>query len=124
MLRRIALTLCLVLAPLAAHATFEDGLDAYDKQNYVSALQEFRKAAETGDSRAFGRLAGMYLYGLGTGKDYVQAYVWFDLAAQTGDIEAEKYRDTAAAELTVDQLRQAAKLAEDYYDKYVAPYKD
>lgn len=117
-----ALLFC--LAPLAAQAGFEDGVTAYDKGDYTTAMQEFRLAAQQGDVRALSKLGGMYLYGVGTTKDMVMAYVWFDLAASVGEAEAVKFRDTAAVQLTVPQLREASKLSEEYYDKYILPYKD
>lgn len=124
MLRQVILSLSLLLLLGVSHAGFEDGLTAYDKGDHATALQAYNQAAQQGDVRAFGKLGGMYLYGVGTAKNLVMAYVWFDLAASLGDVDAAKFRDTAAAQLTVPQLREASKLSEDYYDKYVLPYKD
>lgn len=121
-MRKLPLLLCLL--SFAVHAGFEDGIAAYNKGDYATALQEFQQAVQQGDVRALSKLGGMYLYGAGTAKDMVMAYVWFDLAAAVGEADAGKFRDTAARELTVPQLREASKLSEEYYDKYILPYKD
>lgn len=113
---------CLFCSPLA-HAGFEDGMAAYEKGDYAVAYAEFRQAAQQGDIRAQGKLGGLYLYGIGVEKNYIEAYAWLDLAAGQGDTSAEKFRDAIADQLTIKQMREAAVLAEDYYDKYVAPFR-
>ena len=52
----------------------------------------------------------MYLYGLGVQVDYTQAYIWFGLAAQTGDKYAERFQQAAAAAMSVEQIRNAELL--------------
>lgn len=121
--RLIAALLFLLCAPLA-HAGFEDGMTAYEKGDYATAYSEFLQAAQQGDMRAQGKLGGLYLYGVGVEKNYIQAYAWLDLAAGQGDTAAPKFRDAAADQLSMQQMREAAVLAEDYYDKYVLPFKD
>lgn len=113
-----------LLGASTAQAAFEDGVAAYDKGDYATAFGEFEQAAHNGDLRAQARIAGMYLYGAGIPKDYIKAFAWFDLAAAQGDTDAAKYREAAATQLNTAQMREAGKLAEDYYDKYVLPFKD
>lgn len=120
--RLAAALLCLFCSPLA-HAGFEDGMAAYEKGNYTAAHAEFLQAARQGDMRAQGKLGGLYLYGVGVEKNYIEAYAWLDLAVRQGDTSAEKFRDAIADQLDVKQLREAAVRAEDYYDKYVAPFR-
>ncbi|PKM44368.1 MAG: hypothetical protein CVV05_11515 [Gammaproteobacteria bacterium HGW-Gammaproteobacteria-1] len=114
---------CLFCSGLS-HAAFEDGMAAYEKGDYASAYAEFLQAAQQGNVHAQGKLGALYLYGVGVAKDYIQAYAWLDLAAGQGDTAAEKFRDAVADQLTTQQLREAAVLAEDYYDQYVLPFKD
>lgn len=121
--RLIAALFFLLCSPLA-HAGFEDGMTAYEKGDYATAYTEFLNAAQQGDMRAQGKLGGLYLYGVGVEKNYIQAYAWLDLAAGQGDTAAAKFRDAAADQLSMQQMREAAVLAEDYYDKYVLPFKD
>lgn len=96
---------------------FEEGLAAYRNGDHKRALIEYQKAVEAGDERAFGRLGAMYLYGLGTEKDYLKAYVWFALASETGDTNANRFRDAAASQLTAAQLHQAESLISEYAER-------
>lgn len=121
--RLIAALFCLFCST-ATHAGFEDGMAAYEKGNYAAAYTEFLQAAQQGNIHAQGKLGGLYLYGAGVAKDYIQAYAWLDLAAGQGDTAAAKFRDAVADQLSITQMREAAVLAEDYYDKYVLPFKD
>jgi TPR repeat protein len=114
----IALT-CLLFSPALTQASLADGMAAYERGDYPRAYTAFLQAAQKGDVYAQGKLGGLYLYGVGVEKDYIQAYAWLSLAARQGDTSAEKFRDAVADQLTIPQLREAAVLAEDYYDQYV-----
>jgi TPR repeat protein len=116
----LAITLLLSL-PQAAWPGFEEGLDAYRKGDHEKAFTEYQLAVEEGDERALGRLGAMYLYGVATGKDYSQAYVWFSLANETGDPNAARFRDAASSMLTPAQLRQAEIEIGNYIDKFEKP---
>ncbi|MFA5627419.1 MAG: hypothetical protein WCX90_03860 [Thiohalomonadaceae bacterium] len=118
----IAALLVIAHLPLV-QADFEDGMAAYEKSNYTVAYKEFLQAAKEGNVHAQGKLAGLYLFGVGVEKNYIEAYAWFDLAVRQGDKSAEKFRDAISDQLSNAQLRQASVLAEDYYDKYLAPFE-
>lgn len=119
--RLVAALFCLFCSPLS-HAGFDEGMAAYAKGDYAAAHKEFLEAAKQGDTRTHGKLGGMYLYGAGVEKDFIRAYAWLELAARQGDTAAAQFRDAIAARLTVEELRSATVLAEDYYDRYVAPF--
>ena len=63
----IGFTLC--IAPLASAGPFEDGLAAYQRDDYATALRLWRPLANHGDSDAQYRLGRMYLTGLGVARD-------------------------------------------------------
>ena len=72
--------------------------------------------------RAQHDLAILYNKGLGVPQDYVQAFVWFDLAAvrfETGQRhdQAAEMRDMMAAFLTPEQLSEAQRLSEEWQSK-------
>jgi TPR repeat protein len=92
-------------APL--QADLEAGLAAYAQGNYAEAFKQYQLAADAGDSDAFGKLAGMYLYGVGTEKDYINAYIWFGLAQHGGDKYAEKFKLAASSAMSLEQVKQA-----------------
>jgi TPR repeat protein len=117
----LATTLFAALPAYAGH--FEAANEAYQSGDYKTAFQEYKAAAENGDPRAQGKLAALYLYGRGTPVDYGKAYIWFEMAARQGDEYAARFRDTAAAQLTVDELKHLNDQLGEYAKKYVDPYK-
>ncbi len=78
----VVLVLALALpAPLLA-ADFQAGLEAYKRGDYATALIEFRPLAEQGMADAQFALGFMYYFGHGVPQDYVQAHMWYSLAAE------------------------------------------
>jgi len=98
--------------PLAA-STFEEALHAYEKGDHNTAFQVFKAVAEAGDKRAFGKLAGLYLYGQGTKKDYRQAYLWFGISAASGDPYAKDFQRAASSMLEPDDVRKLQPLIDE-----------
>ncbi|VVM20370.1 hypothetical protein BSPWISOXPB_9060 [uncultured Gammaproteobacteria bacterium] len=52
-----------------ALADFQDGLDAYNKQDYTAAFKEWQPLAKQGNADAQNNLGAMYANGKGTSKD-------------------------------------------------------
>ena len=66
----------------------------------------------------------MYRDGLGVRQDYIQAHLWFNLAAArfpAAEKEkreaATKHRDTVGAKMTPEQVAEAQKLAQRWQPK-------
>ena len=108
----VFISLIFSIAPGVVMADFEAGAKAYQDGDRNTAFNEYKTAAYEKDKRAYGKLAGMYFYGLGTDKDYQQAYIWFHMAYLTGDKEAERFRDAASSTMTRDQYLAAVAAAE------------
>jgi len=106
-----------------ASADFESAMQAQRSGKYDIAFTEFKKASEAGDERAHGKLAGMYLYGLGTEKDYSKAYIWFGIALHTGDKYAGKFKKAASSAMTIKQVEDAEKELSVLQAKYPAVKK-
>ena len=100
------------LASGFATADYIDGEEANAKGDRDTAFSEFYNAAQQGDGLAYGKLGSMYLYGLGTKKDYQQAYVWFHMAYLNGEREGERFRDAASSMMTREQYLIAVEAAE------------
>ena len=62
-------------APDSSQADFRDGLAAYERGDYQTALREWRPLAEQGDAQAQYNLGLMYYHGTGVSQDYAEA-VW------------------------------------------------
>ena len=67
-----------------ARADFDDGLNAYKKGNYASALAEWLPIAQTGVTEAQYNLAGMYAKGYGVKINDEQAVFLYKKAAEQG----------------------------------------
>jgi hypothetical protein len=93
--------------------------------NIVEALKWWRKAAEQGNGDAQYQLGCAYSEGEGVPKDYVQAYMWFDLACWSGETHTlwnpmqEQQREDIAGFITTDQIGQARRLAIEMARKFM-----
>ncbi len=83
-------------------------------QDYAEAAKWFRKAAEQGSPPAQAGLGIMYNDGLGVPQDYVQAYMWLNLAAARGGGDYAKVRDIVAERMTPAQIAEAQRLAREW----------
>jgi uncharacterized protein len=74
--------------PLAA-GPLEDGLAAYEREDYVTAIQVLRPLADRGNADAQARLGWMYHYGEGVPQDDATAATWYRKAADQGDADSQ-----------------------------------
>jgi TPR repeat protein len=64
-------------------------------------------AADQGDELAENSLGLMYKNGQGVPKDSVQAYMWFTLAVEHGNVDAVRNRESIAYLLTAKEIADA-----------------
>ena len=87
---RFALILvCWLAFALPTTAGEAEGVAAFDRGDYETALVEFRPLAEQGDARAQFNLGAMYLNGWGVPRDVGEALRWYRLAADHGLADAQ-----------------------------------
>lgn len=79
----------LTALPFTAHAGLNEGLAAYDKAEFTTALKELAPLAEKGNAQAQYRLGKIFNLGQGLPPDKKEAAKWFHLAAQQGLAEAQ-----------------------------------
>ncbi len=84
----IILSFVVVLRSTACFAA-EDGLAAYKRGDYKTAVAIWTTAANKGDADAQNNLGLMYAKGLGVPQDDKQAVSWFRKAAEKGDVEGQ-----------------------------------
>jgi hypothetical protein len=70
-------------------ASFQAGEDAYLREDYETALSEWRPLAEQGDAEAQNMLGYMYRFGEGLPQDFEQARQWYRRAADQGNATAQ-----------------------------------
>ena len=89
-MKRIVCTAA-VLFTLAgpALAGFNEGLAALSRNDYATALREWRPLAEQGDAAAQYKLGDMYRYGWGVELDFAEAVRWYRKAAEQGHAESQ-----------------------------------
>jgi uncharacterized protein len=90
-------------------------------QNYGRAFEYYRAAARAGFFAGQYRLGTMYVAGIATMQDYVQAHKWFNLAAASRWNTDQAFRnrivlarDELARKMTPSQVAEAQQLAKDW----------
>ena len=81
----LLLTISTLPLSTSALADFQKGLDAYDREDYATALKEWKILADEGDPSSQYNLGVMYRMGKGVAKDDKEAAKWYRLAAYQGD---------------------------------------
>src|SRR5215468_11589494 len=118
-----AVVLSLGLADPVA-AAFEDGLDAYRRGDYATAMRLWQPFADQGNADAQSRLGFMYQNGRGVPQDDAAAATWYQKAADQGNADAQVYLGLFYAEgrggLQKDDRESTRlfKLAADQGDAY------
>ncbi len=85
MIRVISAVIVLIGLAAPAWAGFDEGVAAYDRGEYPTALREWRPLAKQGDADAQYNLVIMYSSGEGVPQDYAEAVRWYRKAAEQGD---------------------------------------
>ena len=85
----LALVLAAGLASAAVAGPYEDGVEAYFKGDYATAMRLWRPLADQGDDNAQYNLGVMYERGQGVPQDYAQAVSWYRKAADQGHALAQ-----------------------------------
>ena len=82
----------------------------------AQAVALLRQAAEAGDSFAQFRMGQLYSEGGPVEQDYVQAHVWFNVAATHGLSNAAEMREVISQLMTPEQVAQAQAGARAYFE--------
>ena len=84
--------LAVILLAIPASATadpFKEGINAFNRKDYVEALELLQVAAKHGNVAAQFNVGIMYQDGIGIPKDYAKALKWYTKAANQGDVSAQ-----------------------------------
>lgn len=95
----------------SAAANYAGGISAYERQNYWLAHQQFEQSALAGDADSQYMLGELYANGQGVNQDFVEAHMWYNLAAARGRANAAQARDALAKRMTREQIAQAQQRA-------------
>ncbi len=72
-----------------AWAGSDEGMAAYNRGDYATALREWRPLAKQGNAKAQFNLGLMYSKGRGVPQDYTEAARWYRRAAEQGVAQAQ-----------------------------------
>ena len=84
------------------------------QQNLMEAARWYRRAADHGVVAAQMMIGAMYTAGRGVPQDYVQAHMWFNLAAARGNDDGREARDLVSASMTAPQIAEAQRAASEW----------
>jgi uncharacterized protein len=84
-----AVVLSLGLAAPSAAGSFEDGLVAYKRGDFATAIRLWRSLADQGNAVAQSRLGFMYQVGQGVPQDDAAAASWYQKAADQGNASGQ-----------------------------------
>ncbi len=111
-----------------AWAGFNEGVAAYERGDYATALREWHALAERDNTTAQLNLGLMYAKGEGVPQDFVQAHMWFNIAAARTlyrvfnggweDTLARTRRDEIAKRMTPADISKAQSLAREWWAKH------
>ncbi len=88
-MKRILAALLLLTLAAPAWAGWEEGVAAYERGDYATALREMRVLAMQGNAGAQFNVGLMYDNGQGVTQDYAEAVRWFRKAAEQGYAKAQ-----------------------------------
>ena len=80
----LACTACLACAEENTGALVDRGNEAFNADDYATALELYTKAADAGNTRAITNLGRMYEYGLGVEQSYEKAIKYYKKASEMG----------------------------------------
>ena len=76
-----------------------------------------RSLAKQNHKKAQGTLGWMYEAGKGVRRDYIMAFVWYDLAVTNGHKKARRNRNSVESKLDEDELKKAQALSKRCLEK-------
>jgi TPR repeat protein len=96
----------------ACAGPLEDGMAAYNRGDYLPAMQILRPLARAGNARAQAALGLMYHRGQGVAKSPAHAFAWLSLAARRGEPGVKAELKTVSAVMKPDELSRAQQIIE------------
>ena len=87
-MKKLIVSLGLILT-LSFGATLDEGVEAFEKGDYKTALQIFEELSYKNNAKAKYNLGVMYENGYGVKQDYLKAKEWYEKAAAQGLADAQ-----------------------------------
>ncbi len=94
-----------------AFADYATGQRLRNAGDTLGAFVAWEESANAGEAKSQAALGQLYAQGVGVPQNYLQAYVWYALAAARGDATALTARDALAKQMTPEQIAAAQSMA-------------
>jgi TPR repeat protein len=98
-------------ASAAFAGPWEDGMAAYNRGDYMPAIQVFRAMAKQGNAKAQHLLGVMFRKGEGVPKNPARAHMWFSFAAKRGEANASAELREVSRTMTAQEISRAEAMA-------------
>jgi TPR repeat protein len=96
----------------AVASPWEDGMAAYNRGDYVPAMQVFRAMAREGNAEAQHLVGRRYRRGQGVKRSPTRAFVWLNRAASSGNHQASAELRAVSQSMTAAELSRARAVME------------
>lgn len=120
--RRVIFMFLMLLFAVPVYADgFKEGVDAYKRGDYKTAVEKWELSAREGSVYAQNNLGAMYEGGIGVKLDYVEACKWYEIAGKSGHMAGTIRRENRIAlksKMTPAQIEKADHLANEWMKKY------
>jgi TPR repeat protein len=103
----ITLVLTISTATTTAGGHYEEGVSSYTNGHYSQAVGHYRQAAMRGSTFAQHNLASMYFMGQGVTENPIMAYMWEQLAIQSGFSSGKGFLDVYSFQLSSEEIKTA-----------------
>ena len=90
----------------------------------TEAVMWYRKAAEQGNAYAQYVLGLKYELGEGVSQDYVEAYMWFNIAESNDDKQAKETRDKLLPKMSQEQIAEAQTMSTKWLEDFEKKNKE
>lgn len=97
---------------------FKEATEAYAKANYPVAMEKFKQLADKGHVDSQERLGLSYAKGEGVARDWVQADMWFSIAAASGKETSANNKKVVEVHMLPEKVAEANKLAQEWLEKH------
>lgn len=99
-----------------AQSQLQAALMFHNKNEFTKSIELFNESAMKGIVESQFMLASVYHLGNGKPQNYRLAYIWYSIAAASGDADAVQMRDIVSEQLDAKTLSEAQKEAAEIFE--------
>lgn len=101
---------------VAERGIFNYSVENFSNESYANAYEGFRELADRHSTVSQYFLGVMYLKGYGVLQDFIQAHIWFNIAASRGNKKARVHLEQITLQMSAEQVAEAQKKAREWVE--------